>query len=82
MLDTVVRVFELILSVAFFLLALHPQTRIVGAMPGRRKSGPPISRAGRVILVMLAMLVAVDGIRALLHLPPLEFDIVHWRLVS
>jgi hypothetical protein len=35
-----------------------------------------------VIILLLAALIAVDGIRGLLHKPPLQFDIVRWRLVS
>jgi hypothetical protein len=61
---------------------LHPATKIVGAMPGRKTSGFPISRAGRVTFVLIAALIAIDGVRGLLHKPRLEFDIIHWRLVS
>jgi hypothetical protein len=70
-----------VLSALFLFLALHPATRIVGAMPGRRKSGPPTSTAGRVIFVLIAALIAIDGVRGLLHKPRLEFDIIHWRFV-
>ena len=80
--ETIGRVSELVVSAAFAYSALHPRTRLRGAMPGGRTIGPPISRAGRVIILLLAAVIAVDGVRGLLHKPPLEFDIVHWRLVS
>lgn len=81
-LEMVGRVAELGLSALFVYLAVHPRTRARGAMPGSRMQGPPISRAGRLILLAISALVATDSIRGLLHKPPLEFDIVHWRSVS
>ena len=82
MLGIGVRVLELSLSAVFVYVALDPRTRTRSGMPGSRRSGPPISRVGRVILILLAGLMAVDGIRGLVHKPPLEFDVVHWRFVS